>query len=83
MSISNREFKIPKLNISKYNHTIHYDQVGFIIGMQREFGNLLKQFMPLADEKKTQHLAFIDQVCISRLSYKGFTWAHLILIITL
>ena len=46
MSISNREFKIPKLNISKYNHTIHYDQVGFIIGMQRELGNSLKQFMP-------------------------------------
>ena len=37
MSVSNREFKIPKLNISKYNHTIHYDQVGFIIGMQRQY----------------------------------------------
>lgn len=37
MSVSNTEFKIPKLNIMKYNHTIHYDQVGFIIGMQRQY----------------------------------------------
>ena len=31
------------------------------------------QFMPLTDEKKTQHLKFTEQVCISRLSSKGFT----------